>query len=139
MLWYSAKKDQMESASSGDQDSNPLKSNSLNNFSCLCFMVSFGIWRTWAPSNASITLVCIGGSGTHVAMIALATGSSSSGSGYMPCYFSIPQRHSCCHCTILYKYSVLPGPGVRIHLQHVWFESSHLAMCWCNLFPNLHV
>ena len=72
-LWYSAKRDVVESTSSGGQDSNPLKSNSLNNFSCLYFTVSFGVWRPCTLSDASITPVPIGGSGTNVAATALTT------------------------------------------------------------------
>ena len=72
--WYSAKRNWAESASLGGQDSNPLRSNSSNNFSCLCFMVSFGIRRSCAPSNTFIMPVCIGGSGTQVTAAALTTG-----------------------------------------------------------------
>ena len=73
MSWYSAKRDWAESARLGGHDSNPLRSNSSNNISCLCFTVSLGTWRPYAPSKASITSVCIGGSGTHVTAAALAT------------------------------------------------------------------
>ena len=59
--WYSAKRDQAEAPSLGGQDSNPLRSNSSNNFSCLCF-------------TASVKLVCTGDSGTHVTATALTTG-----------------------------------------------------------------
>ena len=72
--WYSAKRDKVESTSVGGQDSSPLKSNSSNNFSCLCFMVSFDIRRPCAPSTTSITLVCIWDTGTHVTATALTTG-----------------------------------------------------------------
>ena len=65
-LWYSAKKDQVESASLGGEDSNPHMSNSLKNFSCLCFMVNLGMWRPGASVNASVSLVCTGSSSTHV-------------------------------------------------------------------------
>ena len=71
--WYSAKRDQAEHTSSHGQDSNPSKSNSSNNFSCLCFMVSFGNWRPWGPTNASTMPVHICGSGTHVVATALTT------------------------------------------------------------------
>ena len=73
-LWYSAKRDWAESASLCGQDSNPLRSNSSNNFSCLCFMVNLGRWRPQAPVNASISPVCTGSCSTHVTAIALATG-----------------------------------------------------------------
>ena len=73
-LWYLAKRDPVEAASSGGQDSNPLRSNSSNTFSCLCFTVSLGAWRLWASSDASIKLVWTGSSGTHVTVTALTTG-----------------------------------------------------------------
>ena len=41
MLWYSARSEQAEFASSGSQDPKLLKSNFSNSFSCLCFAVSF--------------------------------------------------------------------------------------------------
>ena len=74
MSWYLAKRDQVEAASSGGQDSNLLRSNSSNNFSCLCFTVSLSIWWLWTPSDASVKPVCTGGSGTCVTVTALATG-----------------------------------------------------------------
>ena len=37
--WYSGKRDWAEASSMGGQDSKPLRSNSSNNFSCLCFTV----------------------------------------------------------------------------------------------------
>ena len=46
--WYSAKNQQAASASSGAQESNPLKSNSLNNLPCLCLTVSLGAWDSVA-------------------------------------------------------------------------------------------
>ena len=62
------------STSSGVQNSNPLRSNSSNNFSCLCFTISFGTWGWWASSDASIKSVCTSSSGTHMTTTALATG-----------------------------------------------------------------
>ena len=44
-LWCSAKRDWVEFTRSDCQESNPLKSSSLNNFSCHCFTVNFGGWR----------------------------------------------------------------------------------------------
>ena len=44
MLWYLAKSQQVASASSGGQESNPLKSSSSNSFPCLCLTVNFGVW-----------------------------------------------------------------------------------------------
>ena len=41
-LWYSAKTGWTEAASLGGQDAKPFRSNSSNNFSCLCFTVSLG-------------------------------------------------------------------------------------------------
>ena len=72
--WSLAKRDQVEATSSGGQDSNLLRSNSSNNFSCLCFTVSLGVWWLWTPSDTSIKAVCTGSSGTHVTVTALATG-----------------------------------------------------------------
>ena len=42
--WYSAKRDWVEAASLGGQDSNPLRSNYSKNFSCLCLTISSGAW-----------------------------------------------------------------------------------------------
>ena len=76
MSWYSAKRDWVEATSSGGHDSNPLISNSSNNFSCLCFIVNLGIW--WPLSSTSpialVTPVCSRGSGTQVTLTALTTG-----------------------------------------------------------------
>ena len=44
MLWYSAKSQWVVSASSGGQESNPLKSSSSNNFPCYCLTVNLGVW-----------------------------------------------------------------------------------------------
>ena len=49
--WYSAKRDWVEATSSGGHDSNPFRSNSSNNFSCLSFMVNLGIG--WLLSSTS--------------------------------------------------------------------------------------
>ena len=138
--WYSAKRDWAESTSSGGQDSNPLKSSSSNNFSCLCFTVSLGIWRPQVLSNASITPVCIGGSGTHMATTALDYWSLFPQGLGICCtishYYSEP---SYCHCATLYKCSVLLGPGVRTHPQHVGPESSHWSPLQCEPSPFSHV
>ena len=45
--WYSAKSQWAASTSSGAQESNPLKSNSLNSLPCLCLTVSLGVWGLW--------------------------------------------------------------------------------------------
>ena len=66
-------------------------------------------------------------------------GSSSSESGDTPYYFSPPQWHSYCHCTALYKWSVLSGPGVRIHLLHIEPESLHWSPLQCEWSSSLHV
>ena len=41
--WYLARRWCTASASSGGQESNPLKSSSLNSFPCLCLTVSLGV------------------------------------------------------------------------------------------------
>ena len=55
MLGCLARSWQLASASSGAQDSKPLKSNSLNNLPCLCLTVSWGYWSSVAhqppPAN----------------------------------------------------------------------------------------
>ena len=68
-----------------------LKSNSSNKFPCLCFMVSFGIWRPWVLPNASILPVHIGDSGTCVAATAVTTGIFFHRVWKMPYYFSLLQ------------------------------------------------
>ena len=74
MSWYLAKRDLAEAASSGGQDSNLLRSISLNSFSCHCFTVSLGIWWPWSSSDASVKPIGTGSSGIQVTMTALATG-----------------------------------------------------------------
>ena len=97
------------------------------------------LWCLEVSSNTSIIWVCIGGSDTQVVATALATGVFFLRVWRYAYYFSLPQQHSCCHCTTLYKHSVLLGPGVMIHLQHIGLESSHLAPCQCELSPSSHV
>ena len=94
---------------------------------CLCYTVNLGIWWPWAASNASVNPVCTGGSGTHCdCNRPCHWGLLSSGSGDMPYYFWPLQQNSYCHCTTPgYKHSVLSGPGVKVHLQHIEPESSH--------------
>ena len=48
--WYLARSQWAASASSGVQESRPLRSNSLNNFPCLCLTVSLGVWESWDSS-----------------------------------------------------------------------------------------
>ena len=43
MSWYSARSQQAASTSLGDQESNPLKSSSLNSLPCLCLAVNLGV------------------------------------------------------------------------------------------------
>ena len=45
MSWYLARNQQVASASPRGQESNPLKSSSLNSFPCLCLTVNFGGMR----------------------------------------------------------------------------------------------
>ena len=45
--WYLAKSWQVASTSSGGQESNQLKSSSLNSFPCLCMIVNLGVWGSW--------------------------------------------------------------------------------------------
>ena len=61
MLWYSARSWQAASASSGAQESRPLKSNSSNNLPCLCLMVSLGVWGSWDSSAPSSNCSSSGG------------------------------------------------------------------------------
>ena len=138
-VMYLPKRDLVEATRLGDQDSNPLRSNSSNNFSCLCFTVSLGDWWLWTPSDTSVKPVCIGCSGTMWLWLPLPLGSSSSESGDMPYYSSPPQQHSYCHCTILYKCFVPSGPGVRIHPQPIEPESSHWFPLQCEQSLSLHV
>ena len=42
--WYLARSQQAASTSLGAQESNPLKSNSLNSLPCLCLTVNMGVW-----------------------------------------------------------------------------------------------
>ena len=138
-MWYSAKKDQTESTSLGGQDSNPLKYSSLNNFSCLCFiaaLVSGGLGAHLMPLSCQSTLVALAPMWPQLLSLLR---SSSSGSRDTPYYFSLLWQHSCCHHATLFKYSVLSGPGIMTHLQHVGPESSYSAPHQCKLSPSLHV
>ena len=45
-LWYLARSWWTASANSMVQESRPLKSNSSNNFPCLCLTVSLGVWKS---------------------------------------------------------------------------------------------
>ena len=49
--WYLAKSWWAASASSDGQESNPLKSSSLNSFPCLCLTVNLGVWGFWGSSS----------------------------------------------------------------------------------------
>ena len=74
MSWYLARSRWTASASSGAQESRPLKSNSSNNLPCLCLTVSLGAWGSWdssAPSSNCSSSRCLG---TDNAATALATG-----------------------------------------------------------------
>ena len=53
MSWYLARSWCTVSASSRGQESNPLKSSSSNNFSCLCLTVNLGVWGYWGSSPSS--------------------------------------------------------------------------------------
>ena len=74
MSWYLARRQQAASASSGVHKSRPLKSNSLNNFPCLCLTVSLGVWESLDSSAPSTNCSPLGGSGTGDAATTLATG-----------------------------------------------------------------
>ena len=73
MSWYSARSQQVASASLGVQESRPLKSNSLNNLPCLCLTVSLGVWESWGSSSLFNNCSPSGGLGTGDAATALAT------------------------------------------------------------------
>ena len=62
--WYSARSQLAASTSSGVHESRPLKSNSSNNFPCLCLTVSLGVWESWYLSAPSHSCSPLGGSGT---------------------------------------------------------------------------
>ena len=136
-----AKRDWEETASLGGQDSKPLRSNSSNNFSCLCFTVILALafhshgFLLMPLSNWSAQ----GGLVIVWLQLPLPLGSSSSESGDMLYYFSPPQQYSYCHCTTLYKCSVLSDPRVRIHIPHVGPKSSHWSTLQCEWSTSLHV
>ena len=44
--WNLARSQEVASANSGVQESKMLKSNSSNNFPCLCLTVSLGVWKS---------------------------------------------------------------------------------------------
>ena len=74
MLWYLARSWQAASASLGDQESNPLKSNSSNSLPCLCLTVDLGVWGPWGSSPPSCNWTSLDDLGTGSATTALATG-----------------------------------------------------------------
>ena len=53
--WYLARSQQAASASSGDQESNPLKSNSSNSLPCLCLTVNLAVWGPWGSSPPPVS------------------------------------------------------------------------------------
>ena len=71
--WYLAKGQQVASASSGGQESNPLRSCTSNNFPCLCLTVSFGACDPWGSAPSPCSWTPSGGSGIGSAATTLAT------------------------------------------------------------------
>ena len=73
-LWYLARSWQAASASSGVQESRPLKSNSSNNLPCLCLTASLRVWKSGDSLVPSYNPSDSGVLGTGNAATALATG-----------------------------------------------------------------
>ena len=71
--WYSAKSQHAASASSGIQESRPLKSNPSNNLPCPCLTLSLGVWESQDSLATSSNCLPSGSSGTGNAATALAT------------------------------------------------------------------
>ena len=78
--WYLARSQWAASTNSGVQESKLLKSNSSNNFPCLCHTVSLGVWEWASLPIPSCNPLDSGNSGTGNATAALATGFFSRGS-----------------------------------------------------------
>ena len=55
-LWYLARSQLAASASPGGQESNLLKSSSLNSFPYLCLTVNLGVWGSWGSSPPLLQL-----------------------------------------------------------------------------------
>ena len=141
MSWYSARRDWVESTSSGGQDPNPLNSNFSNSFSCLCFKVSFSIWMPWTSSQ------CFYHSRLHLWLWHLI--------GHKhPCHWGLLLQDLRVCCTISHysgdilpfslwplqcKHSVLSGPGVMTPLQHIGPEPSHSTLHQCMQSLSSHV
>ena len=110
MSWYLARRD-LVALDSGGHDSSLLRSNSLNHFSCHCFMVNLGTWWTWFSSNAFVKPICTGSSGIQVTVTAWATGVFFLNVwGDMWCCFSLPQKWFYCHCIAQYRCSEPSAP-----------------------------
>ena len=54
-LWYLTRSQWAASAGSGGQESNPLKSSSLNIFPCLYLTVNLGVWGSWGLTPPQAT------------------------------------------------------------------------------------
>ena len=72
--WYLARSQWAVSTNSGVQESRLLKSNSSNNFPCLCLTVSLGVWKSVDLPIPSCNPLDLGGPGTVDTAATLATG-----------------------------------------------------------------
>ena len=89
-LWYSARSQWAASASTGAQESRSLKSNSSNNFLCLCLTVSLGVWDPEAHQPPLATALLQGVWVQAMLLPPWPPGFSSRGSVSMPCYSLLP-------------------------------------------------
>ena len=87
--WYLAKRQQAASASSGAQESRPLKSNSSNNLPCLCLTVNLGVWESWDSSAPPAIALPQGVWAQVMWLLPWPLGFSSRGSASMQ-YYSLP-------------------------------------------------
>ena len=85
MSWYLVRSQWAASASSGAQESKPLKSNSLNNLPCLCLTVSLVVWGPWGSSSPSCNWASSGGLGKVMPLLPWPLGFSSRGSASKLC------------------------------------------------------
>ena len=92
--WYFANKWQVATASSGSQESNPLKSSSSNNFPCLCLTVSLGVWASWGLSPPPATGTPLVAPASGVLLLPWPLGFSCGGSAGKPYCSLLPWLHS---------------------------------------------
>ena len=119
MSWYLVRSWWAASASSGAQESRPLKSSSSNNLPCLCLTLSLGVWGSWDSSAPSSNCSSSGGWAQVMQLPPWPPGFSSGGSVSMQCCSLWPQLLSYCLASTWCVCSAQWGPVVKNHPQFI--------------------